>query len=277
MNAGQSLLRVGHPMRAAGAHNPMSARLVEQAGFDAIWASSFEIATSLGVSDADVLSWPELMAVARSMAAAVRIPVVADCEAGFGGADVVAEMAHAFDEAGIAAICMEDAAFPRRNSLLSGDHGLCCSCEFARKIEAAKRSCENTKVIARVQSLIARQGHDDAMARAKKYEQAGADAIVIHSRNTSPEEILRFVDAWTGTTPLVLIPTTYHQLSYDQATASGKVAMVIYANHGIRAAIGAMRRCFAQILDDRTAHEVEGWIAPLADAFALQSNPHTGA
>ncbi len=271
------LLQSPTALRLAGAHNPLSARLAEEAGFDGVWASSFEIATSLGVSDADVLSWRELLSVATAIKNAVGIPVVADCEAGFGGPSVIREVVKAYSDAGIAAVCMEDAATPRRNALLNGKHALCECREFAAKIEAAREVADDITVIARVQSLIAERGHEDALHRARTYANAGADAIVIHSRSSKPDEVMRFVREWDIDLPLVLIPTTYHQLTFDEAVSNGKVKIIIYANHGIRAAIRAMKRAFGQILSEQTSHGVETWIAGLDEAFSLQHNPHAGA
>src|SRR5262249_41326525 len=106
------------------------------------------------------------------------------------------------------------------------------------------------------------------------YRDAGADAILIHSRSPTPAEIMEFVGAWDSSLPLVLVPTTYHSLTAREMARSGKVKMVIYANHGLRAAIAAMRRVFAQILANGTADNAEEWIAGLADVFALQGLAH---
>jgi phosphoenolpyruvate phosphomutase len=257
-------------LKLAGAHNPLGARLAEAAGFDGIWASSFEIATSRGVPDADVLTWRELLAVAASLAQAVALPVVADCATGFGGPDDIQELSAAYAAAGIAAICVEDAGSPRKNSLLAGEHELADMHEFAAKVRAAKRAAGSMLVFARVQSLVAERGQSDALARAHSYAAAGADAIVIHSRSTEPDEILRFLAAWDGATPIVLIPTTYPQLTISQMRSTGQVRMAIYANHGLRAAISAMKRAFRQIIAEESSQGVETWIANLDEAFALQ-------
>lgn len=264
--------------KLAGAHDVMGARLAGAAGFEGVWASSLEIATSHGVPDSNQLAWRQLHAVAAEIARSVALPVVADCQTGFGGPAVVREVALAYEAAGVAAICLEDGADPPRNSLLRGQHAVAPCAEFAEKIAAAAAVRKKLLVLARVQSLVSGQSQQEAQARAHAYVAAGADAIVIHSRSPEPDQILEFIAAWDRSTPLVLIPTTYHALTVAQMMATGKVGMVIYANHGLRAAIAAMKRVFRQILDEGTAHGAESWIAGLPEAFDLQSpRPAPGA
>jgi phosphoenolpyruvate phosphomutase len=260
-------------LKLAGAHNVMGAKLAQEAGFEGIWASSFEIATSHGVSDDEVMTWQQLHEVAAEMAQAVELPIVADCEAGFGGPEVVRELVSAHESAGVAAICMEDCAFPRRCSLLPGTHGLAPQEEFTRKIEAALGARDRLLVLARLQALVAGRGMQEALKRGRAYADAGADAIVVHSRSKQSDEVLEFVARWDRDAPLVVIPTTYHSLTLTQMQAAGKIRMAIYANHGLRAAISAMKRALRQILSEGTSHGVETWIAGLDDAFALQSTP----
>ena len=102
---------------------------------------------------------------------------------------------------------------------------------------------------------------------------AGADAVVIHSRSALPDEVLDFVSAWKCSVPLVLIPTTYHTISIEQIKALGKVAIVIYANHGVRSAIAAMRESFGRIIADGTSHSIESSIATVAETLALHDKP----
>jgi phosphoenolpyruvate phosphomutase len=267
----EQLSQPGGIIKLAGAHDIMGARLVCEAGFGGVWASSFEIATSRGVSDDDILTWRQLHAVAAAMAGAVDLPVVADCEAGFGGPEVVRELVAAHDSSGVAAVCLEDGACPRRCSLLPGQHRLAPRDEFTRKIEAAVKTRKRLLVLARLQALVAGSGWQEALDRGHAYVDAGADAIVVHSRSPQPDEVLDFVERWDRPTPLVVIPTTYHSLTVAQMQATGKIRMAIYANHGLRAAIAGMKRVFRQILSEGTSHGVETWIAGLDVAFELQA------
>jgi phosphoenolpyruvate phosphomutase len=263
-------------VKLAGAHDVMGARLVRDAGFDGVWASSLEIATAHGVPDADVLTWQQLHAAGAEMADAVDIPVVADCETGFGDPDVVLRLVTAYEASRVAAVCLEDGASPRRNSLLPGDHCLAPIDEFVKKIDVAVACRQRLQVLARVQALVAGCGQEEALKRARAYAAAGADAIVMHSRSSLPDEILAFVAAWDQPTPLVLIPTMYHTITETQILAARKIRMVVYANHGLRAAIAGMKRVFRQILDEGTAHQAETWIARLDEVFALQAPPAEG-
>jgi phosphoenolpyruvate phosphomutase len=263
------------PVLLAGADGPLAARLAERAGFGGIWASGLAIATARGVPDEGVLSPAERLAAAAALVEAVALPVVADCDSGFGGPEAVARTARDHEAAGVAAICIEDARIPKRNSLAPGEHPLVTADLFARKIRAAvgARRRREFLIFARVEALVAGRGLEEALRRAHAYEAAGSDAIVVHSKAHDPGEILAFVRAWDGGVPLALIPTTYPALSVAVAARTGKVAAIIYANQAIRASVGAMRRVFARLLRDGGTHNVEGSIATVADLFDLQRMP----
>ena len=143
--------------------------------------------------------------------------------------------------------------------------------EFQGKIEAARVS-GGPLVVARTEALIAGLGQNEALRRAAAYAEAGADAVLIHSREKTPSEILEFCDAWPGPGPLALVPTAYPQLSFADVAALRKVGLIICANHAIRAAVAAMRTVFARILAERGIAGVEGSIASVADIFALQGD-----
>jgi phosphoenolpyruvate phosphomutase len=270
MTALRELLHTpGKLVKLAGAHDALGARLAEEAGFDGVWASSFEIATAHGVPDGSVLPASCRLTAAAALAAAVRVPVVADCETGPERVEQVAEMVRRYEDAGVQAVCMEDAGTPRC-SLLPGPHSLAPLEEFAAKIAAARRARGELLILARVQALVAGRGQAEALRRARAYAACGADVVVIHSRSPSPDEVLAFAAAWDGEAPLTLIPTTYHALTEEQIRRMGKVRMVIYANYGLRAAIAAVKRALRQILAEGGAHEAETWVASLDEVFALQ-------
>lgn len=108
------------PVILAGAHHGLSARLVEEAGFDAVWASSFEISASHAVPDANILSMAENLAVAKNVNDSVTIPIIADCDNGYGNAINVMRMVQEYERAGIAGVCIEDNDFPKRCSFYTG-------------------------------------------------------------------------------------------------------------------------------------------------------------
>ncbi len=151
-------------------------------------------------------------------------------------------MVKKYEKAGIAAISIEDKIFPKQNSLLeTGTHELLSEKDFVAKIIAARdtKQDQNFMIIARTESLIAGLGVDEAIKRAIAYEDAGADAILIHSKSDTPKEIFEFADLWKGNVPLIVVPTSYPTVSLDELI-SHKIKMVIYANQSLRAAHAAM-------------------------------------
>ena len=257
----------------AGAHDVISAKLVERCGWDGVWASSLEIATSRGQVDDDRLTMTDVLCVSSSMASAVSIPVLADAGTGWGDNGDVTRVVSAFESGGAAGICIEDTAYPKCNSLLEGSRGLTPSLEFAERVSRAcdARTSDEFLIVARVEALIAGLGPEETLRRAADYERAGADAIVIHAKNRSDEEVLGVVRTWTGSAPLVLIPTMYPELPIQRLQEFGNVCMIIYANQGLRAAMGATEKAFRQIQNDGHAGGVEGWIAPIDELLDLQN------
>ncbi|MFF1837837.1 isocitrate lyase/phosphoenolpyruvate mutase family protein [Streptomyces sp. NPDC058231] len=261
-------------VRIVGAHNPLGARLAERAGFDGVWSSGLEVSASQGVPDTDILTMSELLGVASSLVSAVGIPVVADCDAGYGNAHNVMNMIRRYEAAGIAAVSIEDKRFPKVNSFIPGRQELAPIAEFCGKLAAAK-AAQRTRdfmVIARIEALIAGWGPAEALRRGEAYAEAGADAVLIHSKDENPEEVLRFLSSWTLRTPVVVVPTTYHTVTATELAEAG-AKMVIYANHGLRAGITAVSETFASILREDRTTAVEARIAPLATVFDLQGVP----
>ena len=262
-------------VRAVGAHNALGAKLIEEAGFEAVWQSSFEVSASHGLPDASLLGMNEFLTAAASMDRAVDIPVIADCDTGFGGPLNAAFAASEYEARGIAAICIEDKQFPKMNSFADEGQHLVPSDVFAAKVEAAKaaQSGSDFVVIARTESLIAGLTVDDALERAHAYVDAGADAVLIHSKSTRPDEVIDFGRRWGGRAPLVAVPTTYFQVTQTQLADAG-ITTVIYANQAIRASVHAMRHVLATIDGNETGSVVESAISTMADLFELQGMPH---
>src|SRR5262244_782365 len=151
------LLASPSPIVLAGAHDGLSARLVEEAGFDGVWASGFEISASHAVPDASILTMSEMLDASRRMTDAIAIPVVADADTGFGNAINAIRTVQAFERAGIAGLCIEDNVFPKRCSFYPGVKRLLTDIdEQALKIGAAvgARATPEFVVIARTEALI---------------------------------------------------------------------------------------------------------------------------
>ena len=262
----KSILKVG------GAFDAMSAKLVEFYGFDAVWAGSFAISATHAVPDASILTMTEFFDAASNMAETCKIPVIADCDTGYGGPSNVSHMVRKYENAGIAAICIEDKTFPKQNSLLeNGQNDLISEKEFVAKIIAAKdaKQDKNFMIIARIEALISGAGMDEALKRATAYEKAGADAILIHSKKKTPEEVFEFAELWKGNSPIVVIPTTYDSVSLDELI-SHKIKIVIHANQTLRAAHASMSRMLKQMINSNSLSEVKEEISSMEDIFHLQ-------
>jgi phosphonopyruvate hydrolase len=272
VSALRAKLDVGRPALAMAAHNPIAAKLAAEAGFDAIWGSGFELSASYAVPDANILSMGTHLEMMRAVGEVQSAPLIADIDTGFGNAVNVSYLVPRYAAAGVAAVVMEDKTFPKDSSLRPGGRqALVPIAEFQGKIEAAKAS-SGVLVIARTEALIADLGQDEALRRGQAYAEAGADAVLIHSKQKAPDEILAFCRAWPGRVPLVLVPTSYPQLSFAEVAALGKVGLIICGNHAIRAAVAAMRSTFQRILADGGISGVENDIASVADVFALQGD-----
>jgi phosphonopyruvate hydrolase len=265
-------LDVTRPAVAMAAHNPLAAKLAAEAGFDAIWGSGFELSASYAVPDASILPMGTHLEMMRAMGEVQAAPVIADIDTGFGNAVNVAYAVPKYVAAGIAAVVMEDKTFPKDSSLRPGGRQeLVPIGEFQGKVEAAK-AAGDLLVIARTESLIAGAGQEEALRRGAAYAEAGADAVLIHSKQKTPDEILAFCRAWPGQVPLVLVPTSYPQLSFTEIGRLGKVGLIICGNHAIRAAVHAMQETFHRILAEGGIAGVEGSIASVAEVFALQGD-----
>jgi phosphoenolpyruvate phosphomutase len=262
------------PLLVAGAHHGLSGVLVERAGFDAIWASGFEISASFATPDANILTMGENVQVAEAIDRVTGIPVIADCDNGFGNAINIIRTVQAYERAGIAAICVEDNIFPKRCSFYAGvKRELESAEEFAGKIRAAKdaQRTEAFSVIARTEALIAGWGMEEALKRGRAYAEAGADLVLIHSKSKKPDEVLGFAKAWnemaTGV-PLVCVPTIYKDTTAEELHAAG-FKVVIYANHALRASIKAMRTVLGNISKAHKAAVAEPDIVSLEEVYEL--------
>lgn len=264
---------------AAGAHDALSAKLAEEAGFDAVWASGFGISAVQGVPDANILTLTETLEAVRRICDAVRIPVVADCDNGYGNAINVMRTASEFERAGAAGICIEDNDFPKRCSFYAGvRRELVPTEEHARKVEAAcsARRHRGFAVIARTEALICGLGMAEALERAHAYAAAGADAVLVHSKARDFTELREFARRWDLRVPLVAVPTTYPGVTPGELYANG-FRLAIFANQPLRAAIVAMREVLGRLRETGQAASVEDRIVPLEEVYRLVGVPQLKA
>jgi phosphoenolpyruvate phosphomutase len=255
------------------AHNGISARIVEEAGFNGIWASGLTLSAQFGVRDNNEASWTQVVDMLEFMSDASRIPILIDGDTGYGDFNNMRRLVQKLEQRGIAGVCIEDKLFPKTNSFINGHRQpLADVAEFQGKICAGKdiQKDPDFVIVARVEALIAGWGLDEALRRAEAYRQAGADAILIHSNKSSADEILAFSKEWAGRSPLVIVPTKYYSTSTDVFRAAG-IRIVIWANHTLRAAVSAMQELTREIHATQTLVNVEDRIAPVNEIFRLQS------
>jgi phosphoenolpyruvate phosphomutase len=264
------LLKEKGQLLTIGAHDGLSGRLGERAGFDALWASGFEISASYGLPDANILDMTAHFLASCHINEAVSIPVIADCDNGYGNAVNAAFAARKFSRAGIAGICIEDNIFPKRCSFYEGtSRELIPAKEHALKVKACKDSTDGELfVIARTEALIAGYSMEDALDRAGAYADAGADAVLVHSKEKTPDQMIAFAERWTRPTPLVAVPTTYDTFTAAELGAIG-YRIVIFANHGLRASIKAVERAYARLLAAGHASALRDDIVSLQKVFEL--------
>lgn len=257
------------------AHNGLSAKIAEEAGFEGIWGSGLSISAALGVRDNNEASWTQVLEVVEFMADATRVPILLDGDTGYGNFNSARRLVTKLEQRGVAGVCIEDKLFPKTNSFIRGTaQPLADMHEFAGKIRAMKEAQrdEDFVVVARVEALIAGHGMAAALERGECYRQAGADAVLIHSSKKNAAEILEFKKEWGDRLPLVIVPTKYYTTPTEVFREAG-FKIVIWANHLMRSALATMQETAKQIFQDQSLINVEEKVAPLAEVFRLQGEP----
>lgn len=255
------------------AHNGLSAKIVEEAGFPGIWGSGLAISASMGVRDNNEASWTQVLDVVEFMSDNTTIPILLDADTGYGNFNNVRRLVNKLEQRDVAGMCLEDKVFPKTNSFIRGESQRLADIEeFSGKIKAAKDTQKDTDfcVVARVEAFIAGFGLEEALTRAKAYHEAGADAILIHSKISSPTEVLSFMNEWEEPTPVVIVPTMYFQTPTKVFQDAG-VSMVIWANHILRASIKSMQEVAADIFKRKEIASVEEQIVSVKEIFRLQN------
>ena len=255
------------------AHNGMSAKVVEETGFKGIWGSGLAISAAMGVRDNNEASWTQVLEVLEFMSDATTIPILLDADTGYGNFNNVRRLVHKLEQRDVAAMCIEDKLFPKTNSFINGEaQPLADIDEFSGKIKAAKDTQRDPDfcVVARVEAFIAGWGLAEALRRAEAYHRAGADAILMHSKISTADEILAFMKEWGDTCPVVVVPTMYYNTPTAVFEEAG-ISLVIWANHLMRSSITAMQQTAARIYQERSLTNIEPEIAPVREIFRLQN------
>jgi phosphoenolpyruvate phosphomutase len=254
------------------AHNGVSARIVEEAGFKGIWASGLAVSAQYGVRDNNEASWTQIVDMLEFMSDVSQVPILLDGDTGYGNFNNMRRLVRKLEQRGIAGVCIEDKLFPKTNSFINGEkQPLADIDEFCGKIKAGKDNQldENFCIIARVEALIAGWDLSEALRRAEAYHIAGADAILIHSKSSRPDEILAFAKEWAGRAPLVIVPTKYYSTP-TEVFRQANISLIIWANHMIRAAIASMEGIAREVQISETLVNIEEKIAPIKEIFRLQ-------
>lgn len=252
------------------AHNALSARIAERAGFRALWASGFTISSTLGYRDCSEATFTEIADVLHRIVDTVDVPVLVDADTGWGNFNNARLAAKRLSGMGIAGMCLEDKLFPKLNSFLGSAQPLAEIDEFCGKIRACVDSTTTRDfvVIARVEALVSDHPMEEALLRAERYVEAGASAVLIHSKRRDAGEILDFARRWSGAAPLVIVPTTYADTPTRQFEEAG-ISAAIWANHSLRASIRAMQEVCAAIQQARSPAATAASLADLSEVFDL--------
>jgi len=264
-------------------HNGLTGLLVERlqvedAGrtreFDGMWASSFTDATTRGKPDIEAVDFSARITTVNDILEVTTKPMLFDANTG-GRPEHLAFTVRSLERLGVSGVVIEDKVGLKNNSLLGSDHRQAqdSSEGFSIKIRAAVRArlTDDFLVVARIESLILGNGMDDAVQRARDYIAAGADAILIHSRSRTPDEILAFCARYSRLDtrkPLVVVPSSY-SVVYERELEAAGVSVVVYANQLLRAAYPAMARVARSILEHGRAFDCEDDCTPLEEALRL--------
>tara|TARA_B100001093_G_scaffold299276_1_gene285368 strand:+ start:2113 stop:3420 length:1308 start_codon:yes stop_codon:yes gene_type:complete len=259
------------------AHNGMSAKIVEKAGFKAIWGSGLCLSASLGVRDSNEASWSQVLDQLEYMADSTNIPILVDGDQGFGNFNNARIFCRKLEQRGIAGVCFEDKLFPKKNSFVEVEGGqkLADINEFSGKIRACKEFQINPYfvVVARLEAFIAGKGLEEALKRAYAYHKAGADAILVHSKIKTSKDIDDFMEKWDNRCPIIIVPTTYASNTATQHFRNIGVKNIIWANHNMRASIKAIEETSKLIYKNENINCVEPNIVTVKDIFNYTETP----
>jgi phosphoenolpyruvate phosphomutase len=255
------------------AHSGLSAKIVEEAGFEGVWASGLSISAMLGLRDNNEASWTQVLDVLEFMADATTLPILVDGDTGYGNFNNVRRLVRKLGERGIAGVCIEDKLFPKTNSFLGERQPLADMAEFCGRIRAGKdaQTDDSFSIVARIEALISGHPMEEALRRAEAYHAAGADAILVHSKKKDAAEINAFMAHWDNRCPVVIVPTMYYATPADAFRKAG-ISTVIWANHLVRSSITAMRETAKSIATTESLIEVEGRVTSVREIFTLTRN-----
>ncbi|MDR3636620.1 MAG: isocitrate lyase/phosphoenolpyruvate mutase family protein [Isosphaeraceae bacterium] len=260
-----------------GAFDGLTARLVERGGFDGVWASGFCISASKGEPDANVLTINELVDRVAEMAKCVSIPIIVDCDEGYGDIQSTIRLVKELAEIGVQAVCIEDNCFPKLNSFLADvARRLVPVQTHCERIRAVKEAVPEMMVIARTEAIIAGLSVDHGVARGKAYGDAGADLVLIHSRYTELDQFRELAAKWDGRYPLVVVPTLATSLDCRDFADVG-YRMVIFANQVLRVCVLGAETMLGQLRETGSQKAILPNLTSLEHIFELTGLTANGA
>jgi phosphoenolpyruvate phosphomutase len=274
-------------VRVLEVHNGLTSHIVENVSalngksvveFDAMWLSSLTDSLAKGKPDNGIVDFTSRVRTIEECLDGTTKPLILDGDSG-GLTEHFVFTVRTLERLGVSAVIIEDKEGLKQNSLYgtSVEQKQADPHQFAEKIREGKRVqvTSDFSIIARIESLILQAGIDDALHRANIYIDAGADAIMIHSKESDPQEIFDFCERYAlfdRRVPLIAVPTTYNSTREEELGRAG-IQVVIYANHLLRSSYMAMRKTAETILENGRALEVESYCLPIKDCLSLVSQP----
>jgi len=282
------LIKAKSLIRVLEVHNGLTSLIVEKTKlvkkgmvheFDAMWLSSLTDSAAKGKPDIGIVDLTSRLNTINDILEGTTKPLIVDGDNG-GPAEQFVFTVRSLERLGISAIIIEDKIGVKRNSLFGKQSGVAQKQdsikEFTYKIRSGKKAQvgEDFMIIARIESLILNRGMRDALRRAEAYVNAGADAIMIHSKQKTPKEVITFSKKFgklATTVPLIVVPSTYSRVTEKELGKAG-VQIVIYANHLLRSAYPAMIKTAQSILKNERAHEADRICMPIQEIINLIPN-----
>lgn len=277
-------------VRGIEAHNGLSGLIVEHTSveksgkkeeFDFIWLSSLTDSTAKGKPDTELVDLTSRSQTLQDILEITTKPIIFDGDTG-GQIEHFTFNVRTLERLGVSAVIIEDKTGPKKNSLFETNevaHEIDTVENFSEKIRRGKQAqvTDDFMIVARLEGLILGLGMDEVIHRAQKYIEAGADGIMIHSKEKNADEILAFCDLYRKLpqqVPLVVVPTTYSTITENELADAG-VNVVIYANHLLRSAYPAMVKAAESILENGRAEEAsKDFCMPIKDILTLIDSSH---
>jgi len=279
----KKVLKIKGLVTAMEAHDGLTGLIVEKTSvthegkneqFDAMWISSLCDSTAKGKPDIELVDMTSRFRTIEDIMEVTTKPIIFDGDTG-GQTAHFGYTVRSLERMGVSMVIIEDKVGLKKNSLFGTEVEQTQDTieHFCQKIEAGKKAqrSDDFMICARIESLILEKGQEDALARAKAYVSAGADAIMIHSRKKSPDEVLEFLKGFRSfdkVTPVVVVPSSYNTITEEELKTHG-ANIVIYANHLIRASFPAMKKVAEKILTNHRSYECDEECMPIKEIITL--------